>query len=72
MLTHTPVPSPAREERMPEPRYKTTLDMPYKLFVLFKRITQREETTMRDVILRGIEQFVREHATPEEWKEMEG
>jgi hypothetical protein len=57
---------------MPEPRYKTTLDMPYKLFVLFKRITQREETTMRDVILRGIEQFVREHATPEEWKEMEG
>lgn len=59
-LTHTPVPSRQREEKMPEPRYKTTLDMPYDLFVRFKRLTQERETTMRDVILRAIEQWVAE------------
>jgi macrodomain Ter protein organizer (MatP/YcbG family) len=60
-LTHIPVRSPAREERMPEPRYKSTLDMPYDLFVRFKRITQERGETMRDVILKAIEEYVAKH-----------
>lgn len=66
MITHPPVRSPAREERMPEPRYKSTLDMPYDLFVRFKRITQERGETMRDIILKAIEEYVAKHENEKE------
>jgi macrodomain Ter protein organizer (MatP/YcbG family) len=51
---------------MPEPRYKSTLDMPYDLFVRFKRITQERGETMRDIILKAIEEYVAKHENEKE------